>query len=440
MSKYFGTDGIRARFGSDTMNEEFAYRTGRAIGQYLEKKGHVSPCVLIGRDTRPSGKILLHACSMGLLESKASPINCGILPSPALAFEVLRRKASFGIMITASHNPHHDNGIKCFSEKAEKLSVIEESIIESLIDQANDSPTDSPSLAASNQLDSYMEAIIRSFKPDFLKGLVIALDLANGATATTTPRVLEHLGAKTISMHLGEGLINDHCGSEHLESLRDCVVENKADLGIAHDGDGDRIRFLDRAGLTIDGDQILGLLALHAHQTNTLQNSSFVATIHSNSGLAKSLEKNGVGVEISDVGDRNVFAKMQELGLNWGGESSGHVIASDYLPTGDGLFAALKVLEASFKREKDLGALADEIHLWPSRSLSFKVSRKVPIEEVPSLKMALSQENGRLGNDGRVLLRYSGTESKIRLMVEGKSVNLVDSVFENIGNEIKIAL
>ncbi len=440
MRKYFGTDGIRAKYGSVIMNEEFAYRAGRAIGKFLEDKTASRPTVILGRDTRASGESLLQACGAGLARSGAQVINSGILPSPALAFGILYHEADFGVMITASHNPHQDNGIKCFSNKASKISLDEESLIEDLIDRTEDSPPTPTSIPSISHLDAYLESLLSRFEHGLLEGMRIALDLANGATAQSTPHILKLLGANIISSHCGEGRINEACGSENLDSLKASVIREKADLGIAHDGDGDRVRFLDQDGVVIDGDQILGLLALHAHRSNQLQNSLFVATIHSNSGLRQSLEARGVGLELSDVGDRNVYLAMKEFASNWGGESSGHVIATDYLPTGDGLFAALMVLQAVRNSQKSISELADEILLWPSRAGSFSVAEKIPIEQAPALSKALAAERDQIGNSGRILLRYSGTESRIRLLVEGKSMSLVNSIFENLGKEIQKAL
>jgi len=252
--------------------------------------------------------------------------------------------------------------------------------------------------------------------------------------------MLERFGATVFSIHQGEGMINDHCGSEYLESLSNLVRSKKADMGIAHDGDGDRVRFVDRDGQTIDGDQVLGLLALHAHRTKSLRSSTFVSTVHSNSGLAETLKANGIRLGRAKVGDRNVYQKMLEGKSNWGGESSGHIICMDYLPTGDGLFAALSVLDAIQKQATDLRVLARKTTLWPLRSESFPVAEKIPVKNVPDLIQCLKAEEEFLHDQGRILLRYSGTEPKIRLLVEGVSTGLINQSFNRIAEVIQKSL
>jgi len=243
-----------------------------------------------------------------------------------------------------------------------------------------------------------------------------------------------------ITSHRGEGIINKGCGSEDLQSLQSLVQKEQADLGIAHDGDGDRVRFVDSLGRVVDGDQILGLLALQAHRDEKLNASKFVATIHSNSGLMASLSRLGISTHTSDVGDKNVYLKMLEAGCNWGGESSGHIICTDYLPTGDGLFAALSVLHAMKDQSRLLEDLAKQIILWPSLSGSFEVSKKVPIQELPELSKTVQKEEETLKDEGRILLRYSGTEPKIRLLVEATSEKLVHSSFHNLQLAIQNSL
>ena len=242
-------------------------------------------------------------------------------------------------------------------------------------------------------------------------------------------------------MHSSRKWPNHHkCGSEDLGSLQSLVKNNNADLGIAHDGDGDRVRIIDNQGVVVDGDQVLGILALHAHKKGCLKNSTFVSTIHSNSGLQQSLQKNGIDLLRSDVGDRQVALKMSQSGANWGGESSGHIIATDYLPTGDGLIAALMILQAMKNANSSIRQLAEEISLWPSLSESFLVREKIPVNEIPSLSEVLEAEQSKAGNQGRILLRYSGTEPKIRLFVEGRDTIWVQSTFDLIKKFIQKSL
>ena len=421
------------------MNDSFAQKVGFAIGEFLAQQSP-TPVVIIGRDTRPSGASLQKSITQGLLATGVRAHNAGILPTPALAFGVIHKRADFGIMITASHNPHPDNGIKCFSSLGTKLEQEEEEILESLIDQNHAVPHDSDTSHPQPLVKDYLSQVSKFFSELNLSGTRVCLDLANGATCETTPRVFKNLGASVITSHRGEGIINKGCGSEDLQSLQLLVQKEQADLGIAHDGDGDRVRFVDSKGRVVDGDQILGLLALQAQRDGKLNASKFVATIHSNSGLKASLSKMDISTFTSDVGDKNVYLKMLETGCNWGGESSGHIICTDYLPTGDGLFAALSVLQAMKDQSRLLEDLAKQIILWPSLSGSFEVSKKVPIQELPELFKTVQKEEKILKDEGRILLRYSGTESKVRLLVEATSEKLVHSSFNNIKLAIQNSL
>lgn len=440
MTKYFGTDGIRGAYGAKLINEDFVQKVGFAIGKFVNKQTDSIPTILVGRDTRPSGHSLQKSITSGLSSAGIRVLDCGVVPSPALAFGVKFKKADFGVMLTASHNQHSDNGIKCFSHNGEKLSVKEEFLLEEMIDQAQCSNSSSENSEPADLLDDYQSFICKIFPKQPLSGFRVALDLANGATSKTSPKILEQMGASLNCIHHGNGLINHKCGSEDLGSLQSLVKNNNADLGIAHDGDGDRVRIIDNQGVVVDGDQVLGILALHAHKKGCLKNSTFVSTIHSNSGLQQSLQKNGIDLLRSDVGDRQVALKMSQSGANWGGESSGHIIATDYLPTGDGLIAALMILQAMKNANSSIRQLAEEISLWPSLSESFLVREKIPVNEIPSLSEVVEAEQSKAGNQGRILLRYSGTEPKIRLFVEGRDTIWVQSTFDLIKKFIQKSL
>ena len=432
MNKYFGTDGIRGVYGSDYMNESFAQKFGKAVGAYLNTEFSDQATVGVGMDTRPSGASLREALVSGLRSMAIKVIDYGVIPTPALSYGILRDRAHFGLMITASHNPSADNGIKCFNEQGTKLTIEQELIVENLIDQTHPTLVCSDLTESRSLLDDYLKNLEVYFSDLDLSGTRIAVDGANGATSETTQHILKNLGAKVISIHCGHGVINENCGSENLESLQGLVLQNNADLGIAHDGDGDRVRLIDSTGMVIDGDQVLGVIALQAHRKNKLQSSSFVSTIYSNNGLFSCLEDRGIRPVISDVGDRNVYYKMLESKSNWGGESSGHIICTDYLPTGDGLFAALTVLRTMKEQGQSLADLVREIKLWPSLSDSFAVSQKPSIDRVPELSRAIRSEEEFLKNDGRVLIRYSGTEPKLRLLVEGKSLDQISSSYHRL--------
>lgn len=440
MTQYFGTDGIRGSYGSELINEAFADKFGQAIGTYLTQNNSGQIVVAIASDNRPSSPSLKKSLADGLNRKAIKVIDFGVTPTPALAYGVIKHKADFGLMVTASHNPASDNGLKCFNEFGTKLRVEEENIIEELIGKSPSDSVFSENIVPISVLDDYLGNIESHFAKLNLSGLSIALDCANGATCQTTHRVLQTFGAKVLKIHHGDGVINSDCGSEHLASLQKLIREKKADLGIAHDGDGDRVRFIDNHGDVIDGDQVLGLIALKADKDKVLENGNFVSTIHSNSGLMSFFESHQINGLTSNVGDRNVFLKMVESKSNWGGESSGHIICRDYLPTGDGLFAALYVLNAIISEKKSLTNLAQQVQLWPSISGSFHASQKPPIQSMPEMFQSLQSCEEYLGQEGRILLRYSGTEPKLRLLVEGKSAEKINLVFERLKNAIEKSL
>jgi phosphoglucosamine mutase len=440
--KFFGTDGIRGKYGDEIINEDFAYSFGIAWGKYLETKNcDKSLPVFLARDTRHSGRKLLLACQTALKENGFFAHSLDILPTPALAFTVCNEGALGGIMITASHNPHYDNGLKIISNKGGKLGFYDESLIESfIIPSTPDIDYASPQEIHSDRpayINRYIENLSLHFNPKFLLGLNIVVDLANGATKEITPRALECFGANVISLNRGEGLINDQVGSEYVAGLSKHVVEEKADLGIAHDGDGDRVVFVDKYGNEINGDKILGILAIHAKKQGLLTESKFVATVHSNSGLEYALRDKDICLYRSDVGDRNVFSLMEETNSNWGGESSGHIICSDYMNTGDGLFSALSVLKCVKESQQDLTTLSDEIKLWPSKSSGILIKNKIPIKEFKELHKYLQYIKKELAANARVLIRYSGTEPKLRVLVEALDTNLADKIFEKVQKLVK---
>ena len=438
--KYFGTDGIRGEYGGEIINEQFAFSLGVAYARFLEEKNcDKSKPIFLAQDTRPSGKKLLASCLRGLHQKKFKVLNLGVLSTPALAFSIINQHALGGIMVTASHNPHTDNGLKIISNEGGKLSVHEEISIESFISECDDVPKDFAESQIHNDsyIDNYIQNLKKWFKPNFLAGQKIVIDLANGATTEISPLALETFGAEVICINGGDGLINDQVGSEFTDGLSQRVVQENADLGLAHDGDGDRIVFLDKKGVKIDGDQILGILAIHAKGNNSLQGNGFVATIHSNSGLEHSLAENLIQLNRSDVGDRNVFALMQEKNLNWGGESSGHIICSKYLNTGDGLFSALSILECIVNTRREITTLAKQINLWPSKATALRANKKDPISSFKDLQYYLKKKRSSHKESFRALIRYSGTEPKIRILVEAKEEELMNEVFCKVNELIK---
>ena len=433
--KFFGTDGIRGKYGDGIINEKFAYNLGLAFAHFLEKKnsGKSKP-IFLAHDTRLSGNKLLTSFGEGLERREFIVKNLGVLPTPALAFTVIDQRALAGIMITASHNPHEDNGFKIFSGDGGKLSIDEEHSIESFItdNQYSFEKVRRPLPDSNDYVNAYLNNFSKCFENDFLAGKKIVIDLANGATKEITPICLKSFGAEVISINQGDGLINDQAGSEFTDGLSEKVIQEKADLGFAHDGDGDRVVFVDRNGQKIHGDKILGLLALYNKKLSLDNETGFVATHHSNSGLEHTLKQNDINFYRSDIGDRNVFTLMREKRIKWGGESSGHVICSDYMNTGDGLFTALSVLNCVKDMQMDLMDMADQIVLWPSKSISINVEIKRDIATFANLKSYLDRNKKSHQNSVRILIRYSGTEPKIRLLVEAKNDTLMEKVFNDV--------
>jgi len=437
MAKYFGTDGIRGRFGDPLMCPAFAYRLGSVLGSYLRRtRPGKSLFVVIGRDTRASGVELCDALVAGLNRFDIYVHDAAVAPTPAVAKSVLDQHADLGIAVTASHNPACDNCIKLFDHRAYKLDDDEERLIESLLDAEPPAPEKIPApksypLAAGSFYINYLRSLLDQH---CLCGWRIVLDLANGATVETTPAVFRRWGA---SLHLigdrPDGAnINDGVGSEYPAQLARAVVEQKAMLGIAHDGDGARLVVCDEAGTIVDGDVILGIFGRYAMRAGALRSGTLVATVHSNLGLDHAVADVGGRVERVDVGDRNVATRMRELDANIGGESSGHIIFSDFATTGDGLLAAIKIIELMLKTGKSLSELRREVALFPQRSLNLRVAEKTPLADLKSLPGAIRKVASALGEDGRVLVRYSGTEPKLRLLVEGKDEAHVAKALKSI--------
>lgn len=439
MAKYFGTDGIRGRYGEPIMCAALAYRLGCALGIYLKKtrpdKAHH---VVIGRDTRASGEILCDALIAGLNQSDVYVYHSNVVPTPAVAQAVLELQADLGVVVTASHNPACDNGIKLFDHLACKLDDTQELMIEALLEAEPE-----PKSAAELPLPKSYPFDASSFYVNYLRSLMdqhclrdwhIVLDLANGSAAGTTPAVFRRWGA---TLHLigdypnGDN-INAGVGSECPQLLASAVLEQKANIGIAHDGDGDRLVVCDETGSIVDGDIMLALFGRYAMLSGALKAGVLVATIHSNLGLDRALRDVGGRVVRVDVGDRNVAKCMRELGANIGGESSGHIIFSDFATTGDGLLAAIKIIELMRQTGKTLSSLRKEVTLFPQRTLNLRVTKKSPLADLPALQAAIQAVESQFGEDGRVLVRYSGTEPKLRLLVEGTDEALIDAALKSI--------
>jgi phosphoglucosamine mutase len=403
------------------VNEDFFARIGAAAGAWLAKKGQPCGTAIIGRDTRSSGAGLSQALGAGLLSAGARPVLAGIAPTPAVSRAVGLGGAALGAAVTASHNPAGDNGVKFFGPGGSKLSDADEAEIEELIPPA--APPPGAHLPGESILDAYISSAARILPPYSLDGWIIALDTANGATCATSPAVFAALGAALTS--LGDrpdgANINREVGSEHPAALAAAVLSAGARLGVAHDGDGDRCVLCDEKGAVLDGDEILAILAVHALSKGLLAEKTLVVTVQSNLGLDHLVEGAGGRVVRTDVGDRYVAEQMRATGAVLGGESSGHIICRDLGPTGDGLAAALKVAAVMLDTGRPLSELRSVLRRFPQATSAIAVRSKPPVESLPVLAAAMRALEADLGRKGRVLVRYSGTEPKLRFLVEGPS-------------------
>ena len=421
--RYFGTDGIRGTFGEPPMDLPFLRRVGYALAQHLKLRHPGRLKLVAGRDPRVSGPAILDALTEGLRVAGHQVLDCGIVPTPAVPEYVQECHADFGVMVTASHNPPGDNGVKFFDHNGLKLDPAVEAEIEAWIDRVH-APAAAPALAPleiADALESYQLRRATLLPPHGLAGWVIAVDCGYGATCATTPAVLRRLGAdvRTRAAEPDGARINTDAGSEHPEHLAGLVRQVGARLGIAHDGDGDRLVVCDETGALVDGDEILGLLALHMLRQGALKQGVVVATVQSNMGLDQAVTTAGGRVVRVNVGDRNVLHKLLELGAVLGGENSGHYIFPEISRCGDGLLAALQIARVMRETGKPLSELRREIPLLPQLTANLRVQTKKPLEELRLFGEARRAAETTLRGRGRVLARYSGTEKKLRLLVEG---------------------
>ena len=429
--QYFGTDGVRGPYGGPVLTDAFAERLGFAAGKFLLAQSPERRRVFLGRDTRASGPALLEAVARGMAAAGMAPVSLDVLPTPAVALAVAQNYAGPGVMITASHNPAEDNGIKFFLPSGLKLSDAEELAIEAILPTA---PATAPAVVLPH-LDfaaDYRAAVGRLFPPGALAGWRIALDTAHGATVGTSPAVLRGFGAAvTLLGGAPDGRnINAGVGSEHPEALVALVCQGGFRLGVAHDGDGDRCVLCDETGALLDGDEILTILALHALRAEKLKARTLVVTEQSNLGVDAAIAMAGGRVCRTPVGDRYVMERMRSEGATLGGESS--VICADVAASGDGLVAALMVIAVMRETGRPLSELRQQLRKFPQRSSALKVQEKIPLENVTALRDTIVALERELGAEGRVLVRYSGTEPKLRLLVEGPSDSIVDAALARL--------
>jgi phosphoglucosamine mutase len=438
--RYFGTDGIRGRVGNGAISPDFVLKLGWAVGRVLSKEG--ANKVLIGKDTRISGYMFESALQAGLSAAGVDIYLLGPMPTPAIAYLTRTFHAQAGIVISASHNPYHDNGIKFFSSEGTKLPDDIELQIEAMLDQPLET-VESDQLGKAYRINDAAGRYIEFCKSTVdstldLSGLKLVVDCAHGATYHIAPNVFRELGADVITMGTEpDGLnINQNCGSTEPRLLQTAVLENQADLGIALDGDGDRLIMVDDQGQLVDGDELVFIIS-RAQQRKGIGNAQVIGTVMSNLGLEHALNEHGMHLHRAKVGDRYVIEQMIKTGSSIGGESSGHIICLDKTTTGDGVVAALQVLAEIKDTAMTLNELRSSMNKYPQRLINVKIEKMIDLDKNSDIAAAVTAAEQRLGNEGRVLLRPSGTEPVIRVMVEGTDAALTNQLASDIANVIE---
>ncbi|NBI13372.1 phosphoglucosamine mutase [[Haemophilus] felis] len=438
--KYFGTDGVRGKVGKAPITPDFVLKLGWAAGKVLATQG--SKTVIIGKDTRISGYMLESALEAGLAASGLSAAFTGPMPTPAIAYLTRTFRAEAGIVISASHNPYYDNGIKFFSTQGTKLPDEVEQAIEAMLEQPIDC-IDSANLGRASRIKDAAGRYIEFCKSTFpahlsLENYKIVVDCANGATYHIVPNVMRELGAEVIEIGTDpNGMnINEKCGATDIKALQDKVLETHADVGLAYDGDGDRLIMVDHLGNKVDGDQILFIIAREALREGNLK-GGVVGTLMSNMRLELALKELAIPFERANVGDRYVLEKMQEKGWMLGGENSGHIIIADKNTTGDGIVASLAVLSAMVKHKLSLTELAHSIQLFPQVLINVRFDGGANPLDSEEVKQAAKLAEQRLAEKGRILLRKSGTEPLIRVMVECENAELAQQCAEQIAQAVR---
>lgn len=437
MGKYFGTDGVRG-IANEQLTPELAFKLGRVSGYVLTREAE-KPKVLIGKDTRISGDMLEGALTAGLLSIGVEVMRLGVITTPGVAYLTKAMSAEAGVMISASHNPVEDNGIKFFGPDGFKLSDEQEQEIEQLIDQKEDSfprPIGSEIGVINDYFEGgqkYLQYLKQSIDNEF-DGLHIALDCANGSASSLAPHLFADLEADLSTIGVSpDGLnINDGVGSTKPESLQALVVEKEADIGLAFDGDGDRLIVVDEKGNIVDGDQIMYICADYLNKRGLLRHSTVVTTVMSNLGFYKAIEEKGIKSDKTDVGDRYVVEEMRKGGYNFGGEQSGHIIFLDYITTGDGMLTALQLIDIMRESGKKLSELASKMEKFPQVLKNVKVIDKHQVLVNPHIQEAINKVEQDMGDEGRVLVRSSGTESLVRVMVEAPTIERCHEVADQV--------
>jgi phosphoglucosamine mutase len=429
------------------MDGQTAFTAGKAAATYFRKAGK-SGHIVIGRDTRISGDMLAQAVAAGICSAGVNVQHLGIIPTPAVAHAAVHTGAAGGVVISASHNPFDDNGIKLFNSNGCKLSDRAEDQIEALM---KPSETDTGSAAARHigqiidgapARDGYVQFLLENSACNSLKDMTIVLDCANGATYEAAPELFQRLGARLTALYSRpDGVnINDQCGSQHPETMAKAVVSQKADIGLAFDGDGDRLIAVTEKGRVLSGDQIMAICANDMRQKGLLKNNLVVSTVMSNIGFGKALKSLGIDVVATQVGDRYVMQAMMERDAVLGGEDSGHMIFRDRHTTGDGLFAALRLIEAMQSSGKKLSELSEIMTVYPQELINVTVSDKPALDTIPQIVAVIEAVESKLADQGRVLVRYSGTQLKCRVMVEGPTPAETRAYAQQIADVVRSTL
>ena len=438
--RYFGTDGIRGRAGETPVTAEFAEKLGRALVRVL---GQINPVIAIGRDTRSSGPMLEEALGRGITSAGGDVRLLGVLPTPGVAAFVMANRLDAGAVISASHNPAHDNGIKFFSGDGFKLPDATEFAIEEQLDAESASGTAGTVSVIEDAARLYVAHALRSLPVDFsLHGLKVAVDCANGAAFETTPAALRALGAEVHTFHAspdGDN-INAGCGSTVSREISRLVMESGAQVGLSHDGDADRLLLCDEAGDPLDGDEVLAIAALDLLRRGELAGNTVVATVMSNLGLDEAIGQAGGKVIRTAVGDRYVLEAMRQGGFILGGEQSGHMIFLRHGTTGDGLVSALQIFRLMVESGKPLSQLRQVLRKYPQAQRTVAVKSRPALESVPAMQAAVTAAEEALGPRGRVLVRYSGTEPKLRILLEGREREMLEAHADRLAEAARQSL
>ena len=447
MGRLFGTDGVRGLANGELLTPELALSVAVAAARVLiESDRSHQPLAIVGRDPRASGEMLEAAVVAGLTSAGANVVRVGVLPTPAIAYLVGQAGADLGVMLSASHNPMPDNGIKLFAPGGLKLpDELEERIEQAVADGHGlvGRPTGDGIGRVHDLLDGaehYIKHLVESI-PHSLGGIKVVVDCANGAASEVAPTAYEEAGAEVIAIHAEpDGLnINDNCGSTHLESLRAAVLAEGADLGLAHDGDADRCLAITASGDAVDGDEIMAILALAMRDAGTLTENTLVATVMSNLGLRLAMKRENIRLIEAKVGDRYVLEELQGGGLALGGEQSGHIVLPAFATTGDGVLTGLHLMAQIAASGKSLADLASVLHKLPQVLINVPVADRQAGAAAPTVQAAVALAENELGETGRVLLRPSGTEHLVRVMVEAATEDQARAVAERIADEVRAA-